>query len=573
MPAPLKTDMSTKQRQRWSRRRGRDDDGQALIIVLILAVALITMVTFAVSSSVANLNSSANYANSSQAQLTAYSGLSYATSAMTAVGTTIPMLPCPSAAHPITGTMPLPKTAGGYATYSVTINYYSDSAATALLACNGTGNTFSTGNTPTGVPVSAILTSTGTSPKTTPVTMQETVSVSTPQLFPAFQFAMFSPGTVDLTASVAVNQIPAGQYPGQTTAGPSPDVSGGTFSECTDGTVLEGNVFSYSSIDVNSSCIIDGNLYVQGDVSFSRSVHIKGNVYAYGGSVSLTGKPASSAPTIDGSIYAIADAKSGVGGTITANTNYPTIHGSLYATGAITYISNATIGILPVTPNDTAIASWTMPAQAAFPPLMPGPAAADITSLQNAGYTVYQVPGPLYLTCDALFSTSTTLLSLIDSLGSTKTAIYAPTCTPKMTGLGIATPYIVSTDMIWVLGGFEANGTTVFTLPLTASPGTTYNLSIIVPYTHGGTSCKKGGGITFTNSTKFDSRINVLLYTPCTANFTVSPSMNGQILAQKGITGTNNFTLNFDYLAAFGVPGTSSSLAAVAVQSKTVSSG
>ena len=68
--------------------------------------------------------------------------------------------------------------------------------------------------------------------------------------------------------------------------------------------------------------------------------------------------------------------------------------------------------------------------------------------------------------------------------------------------------------------------------------------------------------------------INVLLYTPCTAYFTVNPSMNGQILAGTGITATNQFTLNFDDLAAFDVPGTTSPLAsAVAVQSKTVSSG
>jgi|GEM_PF-6257824 len=99
MPAPLKRRKSTNRRRHWSR---RGDGGQALIIVLILSVALITMVTFAVSSSVANFDSSANYANSSQAQLTAYSGLSNATSAMT--GQTIASLPCL-----VTGTMPLPR--------------------------------------------------------------------------------------------------------------------------------------------------------------------------------------------------------------------------------------------------------------------------------------------------------------------------------------------------------------------------------------------------------------------------------------------------------------------------------
>jgi hypothetical protein len=92
-----------------------------------------------------------------------------------------------------------------------------------------------------------------------------------------------------------------------------------------------------------------------------------------------------------------------------------------------------------------------------------------------------------------------------------------------------------------------------------------------VPY---GTSCKKGGGITFTNTTEFDPRINVLLYTPCTADFTVSPTMNGQILAGTSIIGTNQFSLNFDNLAAFDVPGASFPAApVVTVESKTVSNG
>jgi hypothetical protein len=72
----------------------------------------------------------------------------------------------------------------------------------------------------------------------------------------------------------------------------------------------------------------------------------------------------------------------------------------------------------------------------------------------------------------------------------------------------------------------------------------------------------------------FDSRINVLLYTPCTADFTVSPSMNGQILAFNGISATNQFILNFDNLAGLDVPGVSFPQAPVAtVTSKTVTSG
>ena len=516
-----------------ARRRQRGDEGQALIFVLILAVALITSVTFAVSSGDSNLGATSRYADASQAQLTAFSGLTQATNAM--AGKTIGTLPCSK-----TGAMPLTQTAGGNSTFSVNIAYFSDSGDTQPLACD------------TGAPASAILTSTGTSPNAVPVVMQETVSITaTTQLLPAFDFALFSPGAVQLTSNVAVNQV---------TGQPPPSIYGGTFSECTDGTVLEGDVLSYSAVNVNSSCTIYGNLYVSGNVAISNTVHIKGSVYAYGGSVSLT-----STPTVDGSIYSIAGPSGG--GTINANTNAVTVHGSLEATGAITNISKATIGG-SVVPNDAAIASWVMPAQVPFPQLNP-----TVASLMAAGYNVIQVGNTLLgqVSC-AVFFLPTTLVSLVDSLLSTKTAIYAPTCTPQTYGLGILTPFVVSTDMIWILGGIQTTGTTDFVAsPLTLLLGTTYNLSIIIPY---GTSCKKGGNINFTNTTQFDSRINVLLYTPCTADFTVSPSMNGQILALQSIVATNSFILNFDNLAALSVPGTSYPTSpVVTVESKTVKSG
>jgi len=543
--------MPAKWRPRCSRHSERTDGGQALLTVLILSVALITLTTYAVSSGIANLGSSARYANSSQAQLTAYSGLSQATSAMGQQ--TIATLPCL-----VTGTMPLPQTAGGNAAYSVTINYYDKTGA--ALVCNGSGSpprTFGTG-TPAGNPASAVLISTGTSPNTTPVVMQETVNVTaTAQLLPAFDYAMFSPETVQLTSNVQVDQVTA------PTLGPSPTVYGGTLSECTDGTVLQGDVYSYSDVNVNSNCTIYGNLYVAGNVAISNNVNIRGSVYAYGGSVDLT-----STPVINGSIYAIAGP--GGGGTINAHTNVVTVNGNLEATGSISNTSKAIIGG-SIVPNDSAIAGWVMQPQVPFPQLMYLPAAQEIAVLQADGYNVISVgnTGIDNLLCTAFFVPAT-LASLVDSLVSTKTAIYAPTCSVQTYGV---TPFILSTTMIWILKEFDTTGTTTFVPnPLDEVAGTTtFNLSIIIPY---GTACKRGGGINFSNTTSFDPRINVLLYTPCTANFTVSPSMNGQIIAQNGISATNQFILNFDNLAALDVPGTSYPQAPVAtVESKTVTSG
>lgn len=548
MPVPLKTDMSTKHRQRWSRRRGRDDDGQALIIVLILSLALITMVTFAVSSGVANLNSSANYANSSQAQLTAYSGLSNATSAM--AGKTVANLPCL-----IAGNMPLPQTAGGNSTYSVTIAYY-DATGT-YLACNVAGPplTFGTGSPP-GVPVSAILTSTGTSPKTTPVVMTETMSIAaTAQLLPAFYFALFSPSTVRMTQSVHVTQMKSGP-PEPGIVYPEPGSVYGDWFALVNTTFIQGNFTSYSSEHFTSSVNISGNLYVQGDVQFDKSSTITGNVYAIGGSVTFK-----STAIIGGSIYAIANGR--VGGTIDAGSQVVTVGGDLDATGSITTSSNTTIAG-SINPNDTnpAFTALVMPDQVYFPQLIP-----TVASLQAAGYTVIQVPSS---SCTTFFSAAVFYSFLTGLLSSTNTAIYAPTCTlqPFM-------PLVpVNTNMLWVLGGIQAISDVTFTsfgLPLFPSTAT-YDLSIIVPY---GTLCKPSGDITFIKSLSVDPRINFLFYTPCNVRFTnVLATMNGQVLADQGITSVNDLNLNFDNLAGFMVPGaTGDPVAIVTVESKTVSSG
>ena len=82
---------------------------------------------------------------------------------------------------------------------------------------------------------------------------------------------------------------------------------------------------------------------------------------------------------------------------------------------------------------------------------------------------------------------------------------------------------------------------------------------------------QKGRQHQFHQHHTLNSRINVLLYTPCTADFTVSLSMNGQILALQLIVATNSFILNFQILAALSVPGTSYPTSpVVTVESKTV---
>jgi len=127
-----------------------DESGFVLVFVLILSVALFTMLTFAVTSSVGNLDNSANYSNSAQAQNSAMAGLSIATDQMTTAGF-VANPPCSIAPT----SMLVPKVSNTSDTYSVSIAY-SDAAGSDPCTTGGS----SPG--PAVTPTSAVLTSTGT---------------------------------------------------------------------------------------------------------------------------------------------------------------------------------------------------------------------------------------------------------------------------------------------------------------------------------------------------------------------------------------------------------------------------
>ncbi|MHB1712370.1 MAG: hypothetical protein ACYCV7_13385 [Acidimicrobiales bacterium] len=557
--------MSTQRRHR-SRLSERDDEGQALIIVLVLSVALILGVTTAVSSAIANLGFSASYGNTSQAQLTAFSGLSQATSAMATAGS-ISALPCAV----LSTNMPLPQTGGGNDSYSVSIAYFSDPAATASMACNGSGNTFGTGS-PAGTPASAILTSTGAAAHTTPVVMQEKVSVNAvTSLNSQFDFAMLSSGTVNLTH-------------GLTVTGTSANVYGGAVNQCANNASIDGSVqaaFSVTSnVTIGNACQITGNLYVNGSVTIGNNATVGGNVYAYGGSVTLSNNATvggsvyasggsvalQNSATVGGSVYAYGN--SSTPGTISIKSSLATaVSGSLFATGAV-YDSSPTNVVGTVNQDLLASEMPALPAEPItqlFPQLDP-----TVASLTNAGYSVIQLGGSSSLPCsDFAAYASPTTASPVAAAYTTPTAIYAPTCTVSLSGTNT---FDLSSNMVWVVGGLTNKGNlTVQPTLLPTPPLAGYDLSIVVPT---GTSCPSGD-LTFKGDTNvFSSSINVLFYTPCSVTLTGVQTLGGQVLAGTSISTKGSFALTYSHAAAETLPGAKGDpTPVITVTSKTVHHG
>ena len=278
-----------------------DESGFVLVFVLILSVALITMLTFAVSSSVGNLDNSANYSNSTQAQNSAMAGLSIATDQMTTAGL-VANLPCSIAPT----SMLVPKVSNTSDTYSVSIAY-SDAAGSDPCTTGGS----SPG--PAVTPTSAVLTSTGTTAGGTPrvktVVMQETMVIdATSTLLGAFTYAMFSQKTFTLQNGLTVNQSPAGA-PG--------NVYGGTLNDCQNSSLVGGSVQVESTLTatltIGNKCEITGDLYVNGSVILNNTAQVDGSIHAYGGDVTLN-----NSTSVGKDIYASAIAT--VGGTINIDT-------------------------------------------------------------------------------------------------------------------------------------------------------------------------------------------------------------------------------------------------------------
>jgi hypothetical protein len=519
-----------------------DESGFVLVFVLILSVALFTMLTFAVTSSVGNLDNSANYSNSAQAQNSAMAGLSIATDQMTTAGL-VANLPCSIAPT----SMLVPKVSNTSDTYSVSIAY-SDFGGAHFDGDHRRGT-----------------------PRVKTVVMQETMVIdATSTLLGAFTYAIFSHKTLTLQNGLTINSPSSCIGPGGSSVpAPCGNLYGGALNNCQNSSFIDGSVqvadSMTASLTIGNKCEIKGDLYVNGSVTLNNTAQVDGSIHAYGGNVTLN-----QSSSVGGSIYATAVA--GVGGTINIDTNYtstPTVGGSLYAattvTATIAGIVQDVINLLPLlgvsgsvnfpVPSDSMPA---VPQSQTFPQLNPT-AASLAASKGDAGgdlYTVIPIGGSA-TTCSTLFQAAA------QATYSTPTAIYAPTCVVSLNG---SNTFNLGSNEIWVVGGFSEGGG--LTVQATGSTGP-FDLSVVVPI---GGACPAGDIGLKGNS--FAVSIKVLLYTPCDVSFTGDQTMDGQILAGGTIGSTGNLTLGFDQSALAYLPGTQGApVLTLLVTSKTVTNG
>ena len=217
-----------------------------LLLVLVLALLIISLLGIAVSTSLANLNSSRRFAGDSQASLAASSGLNN-------VITTLRNAPN-FTAYPCNVSANLPTPAAS-AQYSSVIEYLSYGTE---LNCPP-DSTLSGDASPT----AAIITSTGSAPDGAPVVMEEDVNITGSSQSSAYDYAIFSENQVTLSAGSPVLE--------DSSSGQPPDVYSGTTFTCGNGLLTAGSVITYAPVSISGNCSIGGNL-VEGDVPTSSGV-------------------------------------------------------------------------------------------------------------------------------------------------------------------------------------------------------------------------------------------------------------------------------------------------------------
>jgi hypothetical protein len=569
-----------------------DESGFVLIFVLILSVALITMLTFAVSSSVGNLNNAANYSNVNQAQNSAMSGLSAATNAMTIAGS-ITNLPCTWSSASGVGAAPmlLPSVQNTSDGYNVVITY----------SAGGVADPCTTGGSspgPATTPDAAVLVSTGTTPNAHAVVMQETMTIAaTPaSLLAPFTFAMFSQQTLALSQKLNVNSPSTCIGPnGVVETTPCANVYGNVVNNCQNQAFIQGTVQVGSqliaALTLGNQCEVTGDLYVSGDVTLKNGATVDGSVHAYGGNVTLD-----DSASVVGSIFATT-LGDGTRGTIAINTNginqflclllgCDSVGGSLWAAAAAPNGITATIGgivrtvisglpLLQVGGSvNMGVANSSMPAAPAsqsLPQLNPSALTLSLSAGDSATptphlYNVICIGGTNDPGCASYQPSCSTFQATATVTYSTPTALYAPTCTVVTNG---STTFNLGSNEIWVVKGFSNGGS----LTVQASVSTnSYDLGVVVSATLA--ICPLADISLNGNTNLFAASVKVALFTPCNVNINGNQTINGQILAGENITSTGNVTINYDQSGSKYLPGSSGSpVPTPSVTGKTVTNG
>ena len=521
----------------------REDDGQALILVLIVTMMLIASLVVALRTDQTALNQSTGFKAGSQGEMAAQTGLATElTSMRNTSGYTA--LPCS-----LSGSLSVP---GATSSYSVSVAYAANGTA---LTCTGSGSTVG-GTT---APTSATLTSSGKAAHGSKAIMKEDVTIAvSSSTNAALGYAIFTANNLDLEGAAVLN-----------TGVAVPDVYVGEQLTCTNGTNSSGSLVTYYAVDLTGNCHFGGNLTSANGVTLENSTGVGGNVISYGGSISLSGSA-----TIGGNAT---ETKGNIG------VPNGTIDGNADASGTISVSGGGHIHGTQ-TQNDPTLSSQTMPAADTFPALY----------LPTTGWNVVAIPNSscsTYFQSIANEASGTTVANpdpfQIALENQTQMTIYdAPTCSVTYSNAQVfaLNPHPAG-DAILDVANLTFNNSNTFceesaTDSDNCSSATTPGPNLILfagptpaPAPASPTCSTSTVDATFNNASNFEPNVAVLVYSLGEVDYANAPSMTGQVLACGGVTGTNAFSLTFNPSAAYEVFGSPGSSLTVNVNDKYIVTG
>jgi cytoskeletal protein CcmA (bactofilin family) len=345
--------------------------------------------------------------------------------------------------------------------------------------------------------------------------------------------------------------------------GSSPDVLVRTGNVTCSGSFpgLANFVVKGGTLAIDGSCAIEGNAFATGRMTLTGSGYVRGFAVANGvqleGSSRIYGRVWSSSdivlsgnPTVSG----ILKAQSAVldGGTVSSqayiygNTNVKNAGGTTLKATFTTQTAN------PTPPSwwggnarITKVNPITAPTYASDVPAMPivpdwidfGARSDEYTSTVWTGFTVYTMGA----TCDA-----DALRTALTAIGSSPGLIDGRLCSNGIV-LGGSNQFTIVNDLAIMVPKFTMDGSASFT------SATSHRMWIINPDRNANATpvgdCP--GGLSITGGATFSSKIDLLLYSPCTITIASSTSIRGQIFSGDVTLGGSG---QVSYVA-IGLPG------------------
>lgn len=483
--------------------RRNDENGMAALVLAVSVSTILFATAYIVFQlAISNVTLSATYRVENQAESAAEGGVDRAFAAIQAA-TAPANLPC-------TESETL-ATAPTKSSYSATITYYSTFPVTSgALTCSAVqGGT---------VPAAAVIDATGTD-GTSSTHFEALVKISMSSgpgnvfNYAMFSNASFTSGNITLTDGTGENQ--ANVYTnGSLLCGSNYSVAGNVILGT--GTLSGGGTANFSSTSGN--CSITGSIESAGTITTgSSNLTVGGNLEAVGkitlaANTSVTGS-ATSESTVTSPLPTGVTVKKGE--TSDASTlPTPIVQESLPA-------------VPEPTSGSTAAAAWA-----------------------SAGYTTV-------ITNNTCTTGSGGIYSTISALSSATTPeVIMTTC--ALTFSSIYTLTLAHNAAIFSTGGFTFASGGIYTLTTSASTGA--DLYLMVPSSVNGTAvtCSSGSpGITENSGDySFSSKLDVLMYTPCTISVGASnDTMYGQMYAGTISLGSSNVSVEYEPVPT--VPGSS----------------